>query len=135
MPESAAHMKLVEHLVRWVRENVPMEKALLLADSPYARSGDKPFPIGGYFPDVYCRVHDGEIEIIGEAKAAGDLDNRHTRDQLCAYLAHLQKCQSGALVLAAPWFVINQGKTVLRALQRTTACGKVRLVFMEQLPG
>lgn len=135
MPESATHSRLVQHLLEWVQMNISQDNTLVLVDLPSTPPGDKPPAIGGFHPDLYCRLHDGLQVLIGEAKTAGDIDTRHSREQFRAFLLYLTQYPAGTLLIAVPWFVVNQAKTVIRALQRTTNTHGVRLVFLEQLPG
>lgn len=136
MSESSAHQVLVERLAEWVkRHTANFGNVVVLADLPTTSSGDKPPPIGGYNPDVFCRAIDDMSVLIGEAKTASDIETRHSRDQFRAYLVYLKQCGCGMLVVAVPWHVVNQAKSLIRMLQRETDTSDIKTVFLDKLPG
>jgi hypothetical protein len=136
MPESTTHIVLVEHLLEWTRHNHSNSAdAIVFVDLPSMIGTDKPPTIGGYNPDLYCKQERGQYVVIGEAKSAGDIETRHSREQLKAYLTHLKQYSNGVLVIAVPWHTVGQARSLIRMLQRLTDTLHVRTEFIEKLPG
>lgn len=136
MSESITHQALVVRLVQWVTENVKNPgNAIVLSDASGAWRGDKPPSIGPHTPDVFHKSIDGSEIVIGEAKTANDIETRHSREQFRSYLLHLKRCPEGTLVVAVPWYVVRQGKSLIRALQKETNTTDVKVMFIEMLPG
>lgn len=136
MPESAAHQYLVGQLIRWVNSHcAEVQKGVLLVDDSSRAASDKPPSLSGYTPDVYWRALDGRRVIVGEAKSAYDVESRHSRKQFTSFLSHLNHVEEGTLVVAVPWHVVNQAKSLVRVIQRTSGLLCVQTVFLEQLPG
>src|SRR3989344_733068 len=136
MAESSAHQILVERLVQWMQRSISnSDSPVVLVDSPTTTAGSKPPAIGGYTPDVFCRTIGGGYVLIGEAKTAGDIENKHSRDQFRAFLVYLKQCQSGTLVVAVPWHAVGQVMSLIRFLQRETDTMVVKTVFLDKLPG
>jgi len=136
MAESRTHQILVERLVQWMQRNISSsDSAVLLVDSPTTAVGNKPPAISGYNPDVFCRPIGGEHVLIGEAKTAGDIETKHSRDQFRAFLVYLKQGQSGTLVVAVPWRAVGQVMSLIRFLQRETDTMGVKTVFLDKLPG
>lgn len=136
MAESTIHIDLVERLLEWTRDNHSYTPdAIFFVDLPSIPGSDKPPVIGGYNPDLYCKQNRGEYVVIGEAKSAGDIETRHSRDQLMAYLSHLKQYSNGVLVIAVPWHAVGQARSLIRMLQRITDTRNVRTEFIEKLPG
>lgn len=136
MAESSAHQILVERLVQWMQRNISnSDSTVVLVDSPTTAAGNRPPAIGGYNPDVFCRPISGEHVLIGEAKTARDIENKHSRDQFRAFLVYLKQCQSGTLVVAVPWHAVGQVMSLIRFLQRETDTMVVKTVFLDKLPG
>lgn len=136
MAESATHQLLVRALVRWIDTNcADSSNGLLFVDEPTRTMEDKPPRLSGFTPDVYWKAIDGARVIIGEAKSAYDVESRHSRKQYAAFLSHLGRVESGILLIAAPWHVINQAKSLIRTIQRNCGLSGVKAVFLDQLPG
>lgn len=136
MAESSTHQVLVERLVQWIQRNISnSDSTVVLVDSPTTAAGSKPPAIGGYNPDVFCRTIGGEHVLIGEAKTARDIENKHSRDQFKAFLVCLKQGQSGTLVVAVPWHAVGQAMSLIRFLQRETDTMAVKTVFLDKLPG
>lgn len=136
MAESSNHQILVERLVQWMQQNIAnLERAVVLVDSPTTAATNRPPAIGGYNPDVFCRpIGEGHV-LIGEAKTAGDIENKHSRDQFRAFLVYLKQYQSGTLVVAVPWRAVGQAISLVRFLQRETDTMNIKTVFLDKLPG
>lgn len=88
------HRRLVVSTAEAIRDRHPeMRLTLDVQDTP----GDPvPSPIYGHRPDIVglctCACH---RFVIGEAKTDGDIDKPHTRNQIDAFLQHLDAMQSG----------------------------------------
>jgi len=136
MPESATHQFLVQQLVQWVSINcLDSKNSVLLVDEPARTAIDKPPNLSGYTPDVYWKSLEGNRVIVGEAKSAHDVESRHSRRQYESFLLHLSRVESGTLLIAVPWHVVNQAKSLVRAIQRGSGFSNVETVFLDQLPG
>ena len=136
MPESATHLGLVQHLVSWVEAHCRSEQdSLLFVDDPSRAATDKPPSICGYMPDVYWKTRRGHSVLIGEAKSAYDVESRHSRKQFASFIAHLSSVEKGTLLIAVPWHVVPQAKSLIRVIQRDTGSITVRTIFLEYLPG
>ena len=136
MPESATHLGLVQRLVQWVDAHCVSEhKSLLFVDDPSRVAAEKPPGIFGYMPDVYWETSDGRSVLIGEAKSAYDVESRHSRRQFASFLTHLSSVEKGTLLIAVPWHVVPQAKSLIRVIQRDTSSTTVRTIFLDYLPG
>ena len=85
MGESKTHLNLVVALVNCIAHKFFSDDTGYLAiDLPEKRASDRPPKTMGFIPDVYYSgpYNGTELLIIGEAKTASDIDNRHTRAQL-----------------------------------------------------
>ena len=136
MPESATHLGLVQHLVLWVQEHRSNEQdSILFVDDPSRAAGAKPPSIFGYLPDLYWKTRRGHSVLIGEAKSAYDVESRHSRKQFASFLIHLRTFDEGTLLIAVPWHVVPQAKSLIRGIQRDTSSIMVRAIFLDYLPG
>ena len=136
MPESATHIGLVQRLVAWVEIHWASEQdGLLYVDDPSRTAADKPPTILGYTPDVYWKALTGHSVLIGEAKSAYDVETRHSRKQFASFISHLSSVEEGTLLIAVPWHVVPQTKSLIRAIQRATGSTAVRTIFLDLLPG
>lgn len=136
MAESAVHQFLVQQLVRWIAANCAAEtNGLLLVDEPSRAAVEKPPRLSGFNPDVYWKTIDGSHVVVGEAKSAYDVESWHSRKQYAAYLSHLSRVERGTLIIAVPWHVVNQAKSLVRIIQRESGFSGVETVFLDQLPG
>lgn len=136
MPESATHMGLVRQLVAWVQIHRAGEQdGLLFVDDPSRVAADKPPVVLGYTPDLYWEALAGRSVLIGEAKSAYDVESRHSRKQFASFVSHLSFVEDGTLLVAVPWHVVPQAKSLIRAIQRDTGSSAIRTVFLDYLPG
>lgn len=136
MPESATHMGLVQQLVAWVQIHRASEQdGLLFVDDPSRAAADKPPTVLGYTPDLYWKALAGRSVLIGEAKSAYDVETRHSRRQFASFVSHLSSVEDGTLLIAVPWHVVPQAKSLIRAIQGTTGSTAIRTVFLDYLPG
>jgi len=69
-------------------------------------------------PDVYATDVPTTMTLIGEAKTAADLDTRHSRAQIAAFLQYLAHTPGGLFILAVPVSVKPRARWVLRELCR-----------------
>ena len=136
MSESVRHMKLVQSLVVWVSQAYFQgDLGRILVDSAKGLLAGRPPMLGGYVPDVYAKRFAPRSVVVGEAKTARDLENRHTRAQLVAFLKHCAEFPDSVLVLAVPWHMTRFAKALMRVLLRQQGLGGVKTVVLEQLEG
>lgn len=136
MGESVTHARLRKALASWAEDNYGREAcASMLIDDPSTCPGNFPPNIEGYVPDMFLRTSTSQQLIIGEAKSPGDLETRHSREQLAAYLRYLALHPNSVFVIAVPWFVVNQAKSLIWSIQKRNNALNVNLVFLEKLPG
>ena len=102
-----------------------------------AAPGDPvPPQIGGYRPDIVARRRTQPLRlIIAEAKTDGDVDNRHTRNQIEAFVNHLAAMPfgDGTFVLAVSGRVADTARTVLRFACRERVSGRLRVTLYDGL--
>lgn len=133
MGVSDTHINLVKAIGNWVKQNChPNESALMLLDLPGTSAGNHPPSIGGYIPDMY--VSSGRM-ILGEAKTAGDIETKHSRQQYVEYLKYLNQYQESIFIMAVPWDCVPLTKSLIRRIQKNTGATHVQTVFLEELPG
>lgn len=136
MPESATHIGLVQQLVAWIQIHRASERdGVLFVDDPSRAAAEKPPTVLGYTPDVYWKALTGCSVLIGEAKAAYDVETRHSRRQFASFVSHLSTVEEGTLLIAVPWHVVPQAKSLIRAIQRDTGSTAVQVIFLDYLPG
>jgi len=136
MSESVRHMKLVQSLVAWVAQAYFQgDLGRILVDSAEGLLAGRPPMLGGYVPDVYAKRFVPRTVVVGEAKTARDLENRHTRAQLVAFLKHCAEFPDSVLVLAVPWHMTRFAKALVCLLQRQQRLEGVRTIVIEQLEG
>lgn len=133
MGVSDTHVNLVRALGIWVMQNChPSESAVMLLDLPETLSGNHPPAIGGHIPDMYIS---SSRMILGEAKTAGDIETKHSRQQYVEYLKHLSQYQESIFILAVPWDCVPLTKSLIKRIQKDADTKHVQTVFLEQLPG
>lgn len=136
MAESRSHLKLVEALVSWIAgERFHGGRGCILVDAPESLAHAKPPIIAGFVPDVYALDLDGGGIVIGEAKTARDLENRHTREQLETFLQYCAARPGAMLVMAVPWHATRYARHLLAIVGRACRCESVTTVVLEQLEG
>lgn len=116
MSQSDAHRRLVVTAAQAIRQRYPaMYITTDLLDVP----GDPVPPlIGGHRPDIIarCTVACRRL-VIAEAKTDGDIDNRHTRSQVGAFVDHLDAMTTdtgiGTFILAVNGHVASSARTLL----------------------
>ncbi len=133
MGASTTHAKLVNSIVDWIQSNCgPSAQASVLVDSPDTQPGNTPPAIGGYIPDVFLK---SEPPLIGEAKTAKDIETKHSRDQYAAFLKYLSIYKDAVFVLAVPWHMVPQARSLITRVQKIHNAENVRTVFIDKLPG
>ena len=133
MPESDQHRRLVRSLRQWIATKFfADDTGLILIDAADGKPLTKPPRIYGFVPDVFARIFDNGL-VIGEAKTANDLQNRHTQAQFTAYLRRCAEDKGSLFVVAVPWRVERSAKNLLRNLQRRNELSGVEVVVLEKL--
>lgn len=136
MPESLLHTELVRSLALWASTGLASHSHVVVyVDLPENPAENKPPSIEGFFPDLYCTSVGGQPLCIGEAKTLGDLESKHSRQQLTAYLRFLLNFAPGLLVVAVPWRAVPSARSLVRAIQRQSNTRAVNTHFIEKLPG
>ena len=124
MPESARHARLVEAIVAHAEHRVgKLTDILVREDAVRPRRGERPPKVSGFTPDVYASDVPTTMTLIGEAKTAADLDTKHSRAQIAAFLQYLAHTPGGLFVLAVPVSVKPRARWVLRELSRPLGSG------------
>ena len=104
-----------------------------LLDAP----GDPVPPrIGGHRPDIVARCTTACLQfIIAEAKTNGDIDNRHTRNQIGAFVEHLDTMTTGTgtFILAVNGQVADSARTVLRFACRQRVTSRLHIKLFDGL--
>lgn len=116
--ESLIHTKLVEYLIKHVRENHRPPSGLLILADHHAFGRDRPHQIEGYTPDLYASDLPCTFEILGEAKTPNDLKTDRSARQIAAFLDHLSYRPNSRFYLAVPAFSKTYAKTLLRGIIR-----------------
>jgi hypothetical protein len=134
MSLSADHQALLEQIVQWCTARLPADNYIVLTDS-FERTRHGPPPkIAGHRPDLVWVRADGSFEVIGEAKTRNDIDNDHTRRQLCGFLQTLDIQGYGKLVVAVPWGFEAVATSTLVSLQRQAEIQEKRWTVIYPCP-
>jgi hypothetical protein len=129
-------MQLVKELVTWISINhLNGDIGHIFADLPENPSNKKPPVINSFIPDVFVPDSAGVSLIIGEAKTARDLENKHTKSQLEAFLHRCSLSNNGILVMAVPWDLVRSAKSILERLRIQTGTHNVKIIVLEKLYG
>lgn len=136
MSESSGHIILVQAILAWIDAKTDLSKDMaILVSSPNTRAQGHPPIIGGSIPDVFACSNDHPLVLIGEAKTASDIETRQSRKQFTDYLEFLKTKQSGVLVIAVPWYCVNQTRSLIKSIQRKTSTQNVAICILDMLPG
>lgn len=134
MSQSDAHRDLVLLTARAIQQRDP---GLHVTTDLLAVPGDPvPPQIGGFRPDIIARPPAQPVKlIIAEAKTDGDVDNRHTRHQIDAFVSHLAAMPrgDGTFVLAVSGRVADTARAMLRFACRDRISGRVRVTLFDGL--
>lgn len=119
MPESTRHARLVEAIVAHAEHRVgKITDIMVREDAVRPLRGERPPKVAGFIPDVYASDVPTTMMLIGEAKTAADLETKHSRAQIAAFLKYLSHTPGGLLVLAVPVAVKPRARWVLRELSQ-----------------
>jgi len=136
MSESTTHMTLVGLLANWIAYSLLHgDYGYMLIDAPDRNSQQKPPTIYNFIPDVYVWNAPNHDFIIGEAKTASDIDNRHTIQQFKSFLQKCGESENSLFVLAVPWYQVGLAESIIRYCKRKIALEEVRTKVLEKLPG
>ena len=134
MSQSDAHRRLVVVTATAIRQRHP--KVRVATDLLEVPGDPVPPIIGGYRPDIVARSNAACFQyVIAEAKTDGDIDNRHTRSQICAFVNHLDAMASGTgiFILAVNGHVADAARTVLRFACRQHVSSRLHIKLFDGL--
>lgn len=136
MSQSDAHRRLVATAAQAIRQRYPaMNVTTDLLDAP----GDPVPPvIGGHRPDIIARCTVARRHlVIAEAKTDGDIDNRHTRSQIGAFVDYLDAMTTdtgiGTFILAINGHVAASARTLLRFSCRQRVSSRLHIKLFDGL--
>lgn len=134
MSQSDAHRDLVLVTARAIQQRDPGLRVTI--DVSSAPGDPVPPQIGGHRPDIIARHRTNPIRlVIAEAKTDGDVDNRHTRHQVEAFVDHLAAMPrgDGTFVLAVSGRVADTARAVLRFACRDRVSCRLRVTLFDGL--
>lgn len=118
MSESDHHRSLVQALAGEISSDPIWDNPpIVYCDVQDGILADLPPIIGSNRPDVFARDLTTSLSIIGEAKTADDIDNRHTFDQLASFFDYLRHHPYGELWMAVPWLSAGTATRVCRLMR------------------
>ncbi len=126
--ESAAHTRLVERLIAYVRASHQPPRGLLMLADHVTFGADRPARIESFLPDLFASDLPVTFEVLGEAKTIPDLESPRSARQLQAFLDYLAVRPGSCFYLSVPPFTAARGRAVLRRLvgpQHAGVCIKV----------
>ena len=128
MSESEHHRILVHALAREISgDSVWANPPIVYSDiQDDTITSEAPPIIGGNRPDVFARDIGASLSIIGEAKTSGDIDNRHTFDQLESFFDYLRVQPKAELWMGVPWLSAGTATRVCRYARRESDALHVR---------
>lgn len=132
--ESDLHRQLVERLYAYMNE-VSASRLACSVDSSTHWPVETPPLLEGHRPDVYAVEHDTRRVLVGEAKTAGDIDNRHTRSQLAVYFSHVLQEPCGEVWVAVPLASSGTALRVCRSVRSHIGAKQIPLVITGWLLG
>ena len=136
MAESDRHIALVKSLVDWAaKAYFHGDHGGLLVEASWCNKHGKPPVVGDYVPDVYGEADDPKRIVLGEAKTAADVENRHTREQLTAFLRFCAMSDGSVLVLAVPWHMSRFIRQMVKRLAIQNSAEHVKCVVLDGLEG
>jgi hypothetical protein len=136
MGESISHIILVSLLAQWIASTLlDGDQGHVLIDAPDRDSRGKPPKVYEFVPDVYVMNAPHYGLIIGEAKIAEDLENKHTVEQINAFLRKCTEFEKSILVLAVPWHTVRLAEAIVKDCKRKIKAEKVETIILEKLPG
>lgn len=134
MSQSNAHRLLIEATAQAIQQRYPtMHVTTDILDAP----GDPVPPlIGGHRPDIIARCSTAAFQLlIAEAKTDGDIDNEHTRNQIKAFVDHLDAMTTGTgtFILAVNGHVADSARTLLRFACRQRVSSQLHIKLFDGL--
>ena len=134
MPESNQHMTLVQALRSYIAHTLLKgDSGYILVDLPESDVRSRPPKIGAHVPDVFVRIGEKDLLIIGEAKTPKDFERTHTTSQLAAFLRECSNYRNSHLVLAVPWDMVIFARSVLGDLKKRCNAESVHVHVLEKL--
>jgi hypothetical protein len=119
MPESLSHRHLVRELVKYIAKTYCKGSTKAVAiDTEQDEGIGRPPVINSHVPDVYVNSGESVIEVIGEAKPAGDIQSRRTLAQYEAYIDYASKRLNCKIIIAAPWHCVPTIKNTMMNICR-----------------
>ena len=134
MSESDEHRELVRTTACALQEIDP--NLNIITDLSVVPGNPVPPQIGGYRPDIIARNQALPVRlVICEAKTDADVDNRHTRDQIDAFLTHLLSMPNGdgTFVLAVSGRIADTARAVLRFNCQEHVSSRLRVALFDGL--
>jgi hypothetical protein len=126
MTESYHHRILVEALADEIAINpFWISPPIIYADTGDGQSGSSPIIVGSNRPDVLARDLATPRYIVGEAKTASDIDNRHTFEQLASYFDFLRCQAEGELWMGVPWMSAGMATRICTLVRSHTASTQI----------
>lgn len=118
MPESASHASLVAALVGFAESELGALASLAIRDDAVRPiRGERPPRVNGYVPDLYATDVPTTATLIGEAKTRADLETKHTREQITAFLVYLSQTPNGIFALSVPLTAAATARRMLSQLK------------------
>ena len=115
MSQSDEHRSLVIQMVRVLEARYP--KISVTADVQQQPRDPVPQIVDRFRPDVYASQEaDRPSTIIAEAKTGKDIDRPHTREQLKAFISHLERKKDSLFILTVNGCHADLARTMLRIL-------------------
>ncbi len=90
----------------------------VITDIQKAPGDPVPPLIDGFRPDVYAETQAKQSIIIAEAKTDRDIDNRHTRQQISAFINYLESRMKGHFIFSVTGCGANLARTTLRFMRQ-----------------
>lgn len=117
---------------RWIETDFTRDDGWLcvLKDTPSGTFGDRPRAIEGFVPDVFAGTSPVTFTLLGEAKTQADLDTKHTRSQLEAFLRFLQWEQEPHFVMAVPILLVPTARRLVQAAASAVRADRPQLYFL-----
>ena len=113
MSQSDLHQRLVVQVADKIKTRYP--KISIVTDMQQVPTDAVPPMINGFRPDVYATMPtDPVLVVIAEAKTDFDIENKHTEQQVSAFIAHLEKMPKSTFIMAVTGNAANRSKTFLR---------------------
>ena len=118
MSQSDQHRDLVIQVVKALESRYPLMS--FITDVQQNPGNPVPPVIDGFRPDVYATKKSGGSIVIAEAKTDGDLDNKHTNNQVVSFVNYLERRRNGFFFLSVTGCGANRAKTLLRFVCQIT---------------